>query len=74
MNPRLNDQPVALATSTTAIVDYDAQGMLVSLRQPGECATLEALTQQPLAPIAQWIEHRPPEPGAGVRVALGAPH
>jgi hypothetical protein len=26
------------------------------------------------APIAQWIEHRPPEPGAGVRVALGAPH
>src|SRR6185312_14562004 len=26
-----------------------------------------------LAPIAQWIEHRPPEPGAGVRVALGAP-
>jgi hypothetical protein len=26
-----------------------------------------------LAPIAQRIEHRPPEPGAGVRVALGAP-
>ncbi len=26
------------------------------------------------APIAQRIEHRPPEPGAGVRVALGAPY
>ena len=24
------------------------------------------------APVAQWIEHRPPEPGAGVRVAPGA--
>ncbi len=25
-----------------------------------------------VAPVAQWIEHRPPEPGAGVRVAPGA--
>ena len=26
------------------------------------------------APVAQRIEHRPPEPGAGVRVAPGACH
>src|ERR1700761_1593251 len=26
------------------------------------------------APIAQGIEHRPPEPGAKVRILLGAPH
>ena len=26
-----------------------------------------------IAPIAQRIEHRPPEPGAQVRVLLGAP-
>ena len=25
------------------------------------------------APVAQWIEHRPPEPGAGVRIASGVP-
>ena len=26
------------------------------------------------APVAQWIERRPPEPGAGVRVSPGVPH
>ncbi len=26
-----------------------------------------------LAPIAQWIEYRPPEPGAQVQILLGAP-
>ena len=25
------------------------------------------------APIAQWIEHRPPEPGIGVRIPVGVP-
>ena len=27
----------------------------------------------PHAPVAQWIEHRPPEPVAGVRVSPGVP-
>ena len=28
----------------------------------------------PLAPIAQWIERRPPEPKTRVRVAVGVPN
>lgn len=47
---------------------------------PAMCYTFDTqappvsqLAGQTHAPIAQWIEHRPPEPGAGVRVALGAP-
>ena len=42
--------------------------------QPGRCGAAYGVSIiAGYAPVAQWIEHRPPEPGAGVRVSPGVP-
>src|SRR5579875_588923 len=40
---------------------------------PSAAARRHGGQRRPLALVAQWIEHRPPEPGAQVRVLPGAP-
>ena len=42
--------------------------------QPGRCRPAHAVSIiAGYAPVAQWIERRPPEPDAGVRVSPGVP-
>src|SRR4029077_17318993 len=55
---------IAGASSTSRM-----RGMLVSIRAAAE-GSLASLPR--LAPVAQWIECRPPEPEAQVRVLPGA--
>src|SRR5579875_2822054 len=47
--------------------------VVIGLHDTVECSSTEPSIGRLGAPVAQWIEHRPPEPGAQVRVLPGAP-
>src|SRR5581483_3643373 len=67
------------AASTAARRAGSLRGHRGPLRRPRRRATINGAGAAssalvPQAPLAQWIEHWPPEPGAWVRVPQGVPY